>query len=48
MRRIIYTTKVIESPDRQLHKVLKTRGHKPSHDAASELLFLAARNVGKA
>ncbi len=48
IRRIIYTTNVIENLNRQLRKVLKTRGHMPSDDAALKLLFLAARNATKA
>jgi putative transposase len=48
IRRVIYTTNVIENLNRQLRKVLKTRGHMPSDDAALKLLFLAARNATKA
>jgi putative transposase len=45
IRRIIYTTNAIEALHRQLRKVLKTRGHLPSDDAALKLLFLAVRNA---
>jgi putative transposase len=48
IRRIIYTTNVIENLNRQLRKVLKTRGHMPSDEAALKLLFLAVRNATKA
>ena len=47
LRRVIYTTNVIENLNRQLRKVTKTRGHMPSDDAALKLLFLAVRNVTK-
>jgi len=45
IRRIIYTTNAIEALHRKLRKVLKTRGHLPSDDAALKLLFLAVRNA---
>ncbi len=45
IRRIIYTTNAIEALHRQLRKVLKTRGHLPSDDAALKLLILAVRNA---
>ena len=45
VRRVIYTTNVIESLHMQLRKIIKTRGHFPSDDAASKLLWLALRNV---
>jgi putative transposase len=47
IRRAIYTTNAIEGLNRQLRKVLKTRGHMPSDDAALKLLFLALRNAKK-
>jgi transposase-like protein len=45
VRRIIYTTNVIESLHMQLRKIIKTRGHFPNDDAATKLLWLALRNV---
>lgn len=45
IRRAIYTTNAIEALNRQLRKVVKTRGHMPSDDAALKLLFLALRNA---
>jgi putative transposase len=45
VRRVIYTTNVIESLHMQLRKIIKTRGHFPSDDAATKLLWLALRNV---
>lgn len=45
VRRVIYTTNVIESLHMQLRKIIKNRGHFPSDDAATKLLWLALRNV---
>jgi transposase-like protein len=45
VRRVIYTTNVIESLHMQLRKIIKTRGHFPSDDAAIKLLWLALRNI---
>ena len=47
VRRILYTTNAIESLNYQLRKVIKSKGHFPSDDAASKLLFLALRNAEK-
>ena len=45
VRRVIYTTNSIESLHSQLRKIIKTRGHFPSDDAATKLLWLALRNI---
>jgi len=45
VRRVIYTTNAIESINAQLRKIIKSRGHFPSDDAASKLLWLALRNI---
>jgi putative transposase len=45
VRRTIYTTNVLENVHRQLRKIIKTRGHFPSDDAATKLLWLALRNI---
>jgi len=45
VRRIIYTTNAIESLHMQLRKIIKTRGHFPSDEAASKLIWLALRNI---
>src|SRR6056297_2411565 len=45
VRRVIYTTNAIESLHMQLRKIIKTRGHFPSDEAATKLLWLALRNV---
>lgn len=45
VRRVIYTTNVIESLHMQLRKIIKSRGHFPSDDAAIKLIWLALRNI---
>ena len=45
IRRVIYTTNVIESLHSQLREIIKTRGHFPNDDAALKLLWLALRNI---
>jgi transposase-like protein len=45
IRKIIYTTNAIESVNASLRKIIKTRGHFPSDDAATKLLWLALRNI---
>jgi len=47
IRHAIYTTNVIEATNRQLRKVLKTKGHLPSDDAVLKLVFLALRRDSK-
>jgi transposase-like protein len=45
VRRIIYTTNALESLHAQLRKIIKTRGHFPSDEAATKLIWLALRNI---
>ena len=45
IRRVIYTTNAIESINARLRKIIKTRGHFPSDDAAAKLIWLALRNI---
>ena len=45
VRKIIYTTNAIESLHRQLRKIIKTRGHFPTDEAATKLLYLALRDI---
>jgi putative transposase len=45
VRRVIYTTNAIESINAQLRKIIKSRGHFPSDDAATKLIWLALRNI---
>jgi transposase-like protein len=45
VRRLIYTTNALESVHAQLRKIIKTRGHFPTDDAATKLIWLALRNI---
>lgn len=45
IRRLLYTTNAIESLHMQLRKIIKTRGHFPTDEAATKLLYLALRNI---
>lgn len=45
LRKVIYTTNSIESLNYQLRKIIKNRGHFPSDDAATKLLWLAICNI---
>jgi putative transposase len=45
IRRVIHTTNAIESVNARLRKIIKTRGHFPTGDAASKLIWLALRNI---
>ncbi len=42
---MLYTTNAIESLHMQLRKILKARGHFPTDEAATKLLYLALRNI---
>lgn len=48
VRRLVYTTNAIESLNSQFRKVIKTKGHFPSEEAAIKLLYLALRNAERA
>ncbi len=45
IRRAIYTTNAIESVHARLRKIIKTRGHFPSDEAATKLIWLALKNI---
>jgi transposase-like protein len=45
VRRAIYTTNALESVHRSIRTVIKTRGHFPTDDAATKLIWLALRNI---
>ena len=47
IRKVIYTTNAIESLNRSLRKVLKTRGALPSDEALLKLLYLALGKITK-
>jgi putative transposase len=45
VRRVIYTTNLIESLNSRLRKVVRNRGQFPSEQAALKVLYLAVRNL---
>lgn len=45
LRKIVYTTNMIESTNFQLRKITKNRGHFPDKDAAMKILYLGLRNI---
>jgi transposase-like protein len=45
IRRVIYTTNMIEAVNRQIRKVIKTKGSFPTDDAALKLIYLALKNA---
>jgi putative transposase len=45
VRRVIYTTNSLESVNARVRKIIKTRGHFPSDEAAGKLIWLALRNI---
>ncbi len=47
IRRLIYTTNTVEGYNRQLRKVVKTKGALPSGDAARKLLYLVTMGITK-
>ena len=48
VRRIIYTTNAIEALNAKLRRAVRTRGHFPTDDAATMLLFLVLRQAAGA
>lgn len=47
IRKAIYTTNAIEAINRQIRKVIKTKGLFPNDQAAIKLIFLALQNASK-
>lgn len=47
IRKLIYTTNALESVHMRLRKIAKSRGHFPSDEAATKLLYLVIRNMTK-
>jgi putative transposase len=45
IRKMIYTTNAVESLNRSLRKIIKTRGSFPTDEAAIKLLYLAIQNA---
>jgi transposase-like protein len=46
IRKVIYTPNAVESLNRSLRKIIKTRGSFPTNEAALKSLFLAIHNAG--
>ena len=44
---VIYTTNAIESLNRSMRKILKTRRAFPNDEAATKLMYLALQNIAK-
>jgi len=47
LRKAVYTTNAIEALNRQIRKVIKTKGAFPSDEAAMKLVYMAIRNAEK-
>jgi len=47
VRRILYTTNAIEALNAKLRRAVRARGHFPSDDAATKLLFLVLNRSEK-
>jgi putative transposase len=47
IRKVIYTTNAIESLNRSLRKVLKTKGSFPNDESIMKLMYLAMQNIAK-
>jgi putative transposase len=45
IRRLIYTTNALESIHARVRKIIKTRGHFPTDEAATKLIWLVLRNI---
>lgn len=43
-RKVIYTTNVIESVNRQIRKIIKNKGVFPDDKSIQKIIFLALRN----
>src|SRR5262249_45154736 len=47
IRKVLYTTNMIESINYQLRKITKTRGSFPTDDALVKLLYLGCKDLGR-
>ena len=45
VRKVIYTSNAIESVNARLRKIIKTRGHFPTDESATKLIWLTLRNI---
>ena len=48
VRRMIYTTNAIESLNAKIRRAVRTRGHFPSNDDATKLLYLVLNHAAQA
>jgi hypothetical protein len=48
VRRVIYTTNALESLNARVRTIITTRGHFPTDEAATPLIWLALRNITSA
>lgn len=48
VRKVLYTTNMIDSINYQIRKIGKTRRHFPNDDALVKLLYLGTRDMGRA
>jgi putative transposase len=47
IKKAIYTTNIIEASNRQVRKVIKTKGSFPNDDAVYKIVYLALLNAKK-
>ena len=47
IRKVIYTTNIVESLNNTLRKSVRNRGHFPTEDALMKVLYLAIKGVSK-
>ena len=47
IRKVIYTTNAIESLNRSLRKVIKTKAVFPDEESVFKLMYLAMRNIAR-
>lgn len=47
IRKVVYTTNIIESLNRTLRKAVKNRGHFPTENSVMKVLYLAIKGVSK-
>ena len=47
IRKVIYTTNIVESLNNTLRKSVRNRGHFPTEDALLKVLYLSIKGVSK-
>lgn len=45
IRKVVYTTNAIESLNSEVRKAIRNKGHFPSDEAATKLIWLALRHI---